>query len=144
MDVQFCALCDNVQARPLSVLLASLGVRPQNLVDKHTHGGLQFAMAVVVVRAGEAWAEPRRLRIWNKTKIARFRCRDLCCLPLDGADLETCVASSGEDFMTVEREENLSRVFARDFLVQKYGDTAWMECREFAQIENLGVDDDPL
>jgi len=68
-------------------------------------------MPIVVVRTMEPRAKPRWLRIRDEGQCPRGGGLDLLPLAAYGADLETQVLWAQEDFVTVETEEDVGRVF---------------------------------
>lgn len=67
---------------------------------------------LVVVRAVEPGAEPRRLGIGDERECAGRRRLDPFCLAPYGPDLETCVLRAEEDFVAMETEEDVGRILA--------------------------------
>lgn len=106
----------NLLRNPFTILLASNRVGQHDLVDELAHGPLETSMALIVVWAGEARSEPRRLGIWNLGVGVRREWLYLWFLALDGANLQARVLPTVKHFLPVQAKKRVGGVFPRYYL----------------------------
>jgi len=92
----------------------------------------------------EAVCEPSRLGVGDLAESTGDATSYYALLVADGANLETRVLGSLEDFMAVEAVEEFGGVLSSNVGVEEDSGTTRMEVDEAGEVEDFGIDDDPL